>query len=565
MAFKYGRSAIRRTLDIIEPSDSDDIYSISDEEPTQQDLNNQRLTQAINYLNEEGGEDSPAAFIDRVNRIDEALLQKLPQQSHDFDQKLYRRARAMVLDVQRDYQDAAEEESMQMDSEDYLPEYYAPTAADDALYRGDTPPPPPPPTPTPAAGRPPSRALASRRQGSDDNVQREREFIYGGPKNEPENWHKDFPASLPFPETLLMVHWESLKIDYDLSQSKKDSGVVDTYISFDHPLLKPYMSLPQYDSGSRFKLPLVSSEDQLAVSNMWSLEKAVNAFNKSDQSEGLTKDYAPRISLGKFQLNDNQQHHRVVVQNQIRRALAASPLKPKVSSSNATRTPNYASSSITPGAAALAKSTTGKSPERTGPAVRRITTQVKKSLDVQPVAERATPTSKPTPALSKTATHVQIPKRGRGRPRKEPLPDADTNHNAETPLPQTLGKRKPSAGSQPYTPAKSSVKKVLRDAKRQKTVSPKKVGFVDPTALEDDLEGPRYSASAIQTPPRVVKVTKASQAGTQAKKKRGKKATEESASEDEYVSRVKRQRKDSGLGVQGLRKGTTRSGTKFGI
>ena len=299
---------MRRTPDIIEISDSESIYSTSEDEPTEQDLNNRRLTQAINYLNEEGGDDSPATFIDRVNRIDDALLQQLPQQGRAFDQRLYRQVRAAVLDIQRDYEDAAENEPMQMDIEDDLPEYYTPTAAGEALYREDEL--EASPTPTPAARRPvpppPSRALGPRRPGSDDNVQREREFKYGGPKNEVETWHKDFPASLPFPETLMMAHRESLMIDYDLTRSKEHS-IVETDVSFDHPLLRPYMQLPQYDSGSRFKLPLVSREDQLAISKMGDLHRDVIAFNSSDQSENLTKDYAPRISLEKFKLIPQQQ------------------------------------------------------------------------------------------------------------------------------------------------------------------------------------------------------------------------------------------------------------------
>jgi hypothetical protein len=301
MAARYQRNALRRTPDIVELSDSDE-YSMSDDAPTQQDLNNRRLVQAMNYINEEGGDDSPTTFMDRVGRINDALLQQLPQQgSAAFDPELYRSVRAMVQDVQRDYENAAQEEPMSMDIEDEPLQYDYPPDTEEALYRGDDD--SLPSTPTPAA-RPPAplyKALTPRRRGSEDNVERERDFKYGGPENEVENWHKDFPGSLPFPETIKMAHWESLKIDYDLSRSKEDS-IVETNVPFTHPQLLQYKSLPQYESGSRFKLPSVSEETQIAVAAVGDLQAAVNAFNKSDQSEGSKKDYAPRIALEKFKV-----------------------------------------------------------------------------------------------------------------------------------------------------------------------------------------------------------------------------------------------------------------------
>lgn len=191
--------------------------------------------------------------------------------------------------------------------------------------------------------------------------------------------------------------------------------------------------------------------------------------------------------------------------------------------------------------------------------------EVKKSLGPEPVAERSTrssiskPKPTPKPTLVRTATHVQILKK-RGRPSKASLAtrkEAEAEREAEpeleaepsaSSLPSALGKRKPSAGSQPYTPPKSSIKKNLRDAKRLNTSSTKKVDLVDPTALEDDEEDPRYPASPVHMPPRAAKekVSKAKAVGAQAKT-RGK----------------------GGKGVTAmtgnLSKGTTRSGIKFGI
>jgi len=220
--------------------------------------------------------------------------------------------------------------------------------------------------------------------------------------------------------------------------------------------------------------------------------------------------------------------------------------------------------SDTPGAAALAKSTTGQAPGRPGPAIRRFTKEVKKSIAAEAYTDAVAPSSSSKATLARTATHVQIPKRGRGRPRKDPSAATDIIPVSDPPIPSSLGKRKPSAGSQPYTPAKSSIKKVLRDAKRPKTISPKKVGFVEPAALEEDKKDPRYPASPVQRPVRAATVSKAAAAG-QAKKKRAKKVMEERVSEGEYERRMQTKRKGVAGGVGGVRKGTTRSGAKFGM
>jgi hypothetical protein len=299
MASKYNLTASEFRPQLIELSEFDETYSMSEEEPTQRDFNNRRLTQALNYLNEEGGVDSPATFIDRVNRIDDALLQQLPQQGVAFDDKLFRRVRTMVLDVQRDFENAAQEATPQLESDEDLPEYSTPIIAEEALYRASD----SLPSPSPAPTRP-ARAykdVAPSRSGT-ENVDRERKFKYGGPHNEVENWHKDHPAILPFPETLLMAHWESMKIDFDLSRSKENT-VVETDVPFDHEQLKPYFSLAQYESGSGFRHPAVSKEVQQMVSRYGTairLESAVETFNKGGATECDVEKYCPRAVLEEF-------------------------------------------------------------------------------------------------------------------------------------------------------------------------------------------------------------------------------------------------------------------------
>jgi hypothetical protein len=291
------------TPDLVELSDSDEIHSISDSGLSPRDLNNRLLTQAWNYLQEEGGDDSPATFVDRVNRIDDALLHQLPQQGHTFDRKLYRRVRAMVLDVQRNYAEAAEGEPPQLEVYENLPEYYDPSIHEEALYRaGDS-----SPSPTPCApSASQSNILASKCQGPGDSAERQREFMYGGPNSEVENWFKDIPNSLPFPETFLMAHWESLKIDYDLSRSLSDT-VVETNVPFTHEQLQPYFNMDQYESGSRFRLPQVSKKDQEAISRYGTaiqLKNVLDDFYSLDRTEGGVQDYAPRVFLEEFEVGN---------------------------------------------------------------------------------------------------------------------------------------------------------------------------------------------------------------------------------------------------------------------
>jgi hypothetical protein len=299
MASRYNLPAAGRVPDLIERSDSEELDSVSEGEPTQQDLNDHRLAQAANYLQQEGANDSPATFISRVNRIDVAILQSLPQQGRNYDQELYCEVHGMVRNIQREYKNAAEIDSTPIQSEE------------EALYREEESP-TPLPRPAPCPARPKSKALTSRRPGDEEDVEREREFRYGGPHNELENWHKDFPASLPFPETLLMAHWESLKIDYDLARSNQDTSV-ETIVPFDHALLKSYFELSPYESGSRFKLPPVKFATQRSVRDYghdFQAHKIIKRFNDGqdlkEYSEKKGKDYAPRVFLDKVQISHNQ-------------------------------------------------------------------------------------------------------------------------------------------------------------------------------------------------------------------------------------------------------------------
>jgi hypothetical protein len=148
------------------------------------------------------------------------------------------------------------------------------------------------------------------------------------------------------------------------------------------------------------------------------------------------------------------------------------------------------------------------------------------------------------------------PKRGRDRPPKNRTPNATptavpvtvsapTLDIATTPT-ISLGKRKPSLGSQPYSAPTSSLKKALRENERQKTSAVKSIGFVD--ALEDDSSDPNYNAEPVKNLPvrKVSRGGKASKAGEEVKKRNKVR---------ESVGALKRR----------VGKGVTRSGMEYTI
>jgi hypothetical protein len=187
---------------------------------------------------------------------------------------------------------------------------------------------------------------------------------------------------------------------------------------------------------------------------------------------------------------------------------------------------------------------------RASPAFRRISREVRRAeLEDRLASSSATSRTKqataiPKPQTRNFATHVEVPKRGPGRPRKEevsvettPTPKApasvlgkrsrgrprkypvsgETTPTPKTPHQSTPNKRKPSIGSRAYTTPPSALKKVLRDAKRPRTTASNVVSYADdPTDLEEDSDDPRYLSTPSTSPvvrSMTKKVSKASEAG----------------------------------------------------
>jgi hypothetical protein len=252
----------------------------------QRDFNNDLLSQAISYLAAEGDDDSPAMYIDRVSYIDARIVQQLPVQGSSYDMKLYRRVRSMVRAVQREYEDAVDTSPDLLGDDDDVPELQLSSPVE-ALFKTDV---EEVPLKTPRSVK----------------VQTKRQFRYGGPDNEVEIWHKDSPSSLPFPETIRMQDWESMKIDFDLACSA-DPNITKPVlknIPFEHQNLERHDSLGHYESGSRFKLPEIDAADLEMVNQIGSVDKlrrTVSFFNHG--TAGETTDYVPRVYLEKLMVH----------------------------------------------------------------------------------------------------------------------------------------------------------------------------------------------------------------------------------------------------------------------
>jgi hypothetical protein len=303
-----------------------------------QGANDNQIRQAISYISEEGRADSYAKFQDRVNLINDRIVDRYPQEAYAFNPNLYRQLRSMVNQKLNEFQRApsarvtevSDDSELLSDSEDIADM----DLSDDALLRQETDTDPsevirPPPKPrsqsrgkakTPEsapAGYPARRSAPASASALPEEIipENQKQYLYGGPRNETEEWLREFAPMLPFGETLRMQEWESMKINYDLTQGamKKPDGKVPKP-SF-KKLVKESQPMHIYDSGSRFKLP--TNERLLSIvenKNPIDVEAAVNEFNNIDPkwNEVLeAKDYLPRIFLEKVQFQPGMDRMRI--------------------------------------------------------------------------------------------------------------------------------------------------------------------------------------------------------------------------------------------------------------
>ncbi|KAF1933991.1 uncharacterized protein M421DRAFT_415044 [Didymella exigua CBS 183.55] len=435
-ALQQYRSLIR-TPELI-CSDTEDLYS-SEEEMPDRDETDQLLRQAHHYVITEGGKDSPTTYMERIYRINEDLVQEITTHSYDCDPKLFRRVKQKIDHVLREFEDAVDADSSLYDCSDSS-EYYA-TAAEEGLYRMDF---------SPVTPEGPS-ARRTAKTGSMDDV--EKTYLYGGLGNHPESWYKKVAASLPFPETIRMADWESLRIHWDLANTgdaETTESVTGNAVSCNESRLTHHNNLDQYESGSRFKLPTPSSVIMQKVKEFGTaneLRRAVHVFYRGDDSKRKNEDYkyVPRVFLDKLEVG--QRLSPVDLVDEVRSAVNRTPTKfsscsnggSKIGSAPpATRTLLNTSQRPSPSSPVEEDSclspigdenpVTLEIPARKAPqqqatattsAIRRQRAKMEESL--RSVDSMSSPPAKWETAV---ATHVVIPNKTRVHPRKTATPVA---------------------------------------------------------------------------------------------------------------------------------------------
>lgn len=318
MASNYDQDENDYGYDYSEESDSAD-----------QRYNNDQLQKAIRYMISEGRGDDLDLYFTRVNAIEEHILQNYVNYGKSFDPGLYQRLQSLVREVQDDVFEVDEEssslstdsngevEALYRNNEDELDvnsddssddsssveELYRPGFDDGAVSSVST------NTPKSKCALPP-KVQAGAARFSKDEDELEKSFLYGGPDNDKEQWFRDLPPILPFGETPYMERWDSMKINYDLNEAAKKSGdkePVRTTVPYDdvEPADPSRSYLPStFDSGSRFKLPVLTPEFQTTNKNRQTeirklLPGIVAEFNAGGPSKTRER-YVPRIFLPKI-------------------------------------------------------------------------------------------------------------------------------------------------------------------------------------------------------------------------------------------------------------------------
>lgn len=325
-------------------SDSEDSYSSSDEEMPTREETDQLLRQAHHYVITEGGKDSASLYMERIQRINWSLVHEISRHGYDCDPKLYRRVKQKVDHVLREFEDAVGVDSGIHDYDEMV-EHYA-TAPEETLRRTGS---------SPVTPNSPSARVHTKRGGDDDM---QRPYLYGGSDSNPEIWHKNSPASLLFPKTIRMAEWESLKTRWDIATTgdmESKDPVALNGVSYNHPDLEHLNYLSQFESGSRFTLPVVDPTVEAKVNDFCTLAKltkAVDAFSQSNDCRipDGEYEYAPRVFLERLEVGqqasptDRQSPQfvspayaladRTIVINDVREALNTTPSKPNQASSS---------------------------------------------------------------------------------------------------------------------------------------------------------------------------------------------------------------------------------------
>lgn len=274
-------------------ADERDYISSSDEEGEFIDsqTNDARLRKAISYLTHGGDGDATETYLDRIEMIDEHILQRFPAEGKSYNSKLYQQLQNLVREIQSDFQQPDEEESsLGLESDSSVEELMSP----EALYRNASP-------VEAEAPRKVSEVFDDKYLSATSNVAHVREvrFKYGGPRNDVEEWYEELPPMLPFGENPYMEKWESMKINYDLRESAKrtadDAEPITTnvpYEAVEHS--GGFVQQDIYDSGSRYKLPAGLPTHPVLNQKIWIA--ILQAFNSGGPLQ-KEKGYVPRLAL----------------------------------------------------------------------------------------------------------------------------------------------------------------------------------------------------------------------------------------------------------------------------
>lgn len=297
MAAKHQPHAPMQTPEL-SMSDSENAYSSDEEEMllTREELD-RWLGNALRYIIVEGGTHSRTKYKQHIHEINQNL-QEISRYGDDCDRKLYRSLKQRIDHVLREFEDMGVDSSVEDDE------------VSDSDVVGEEPLDFSPVTPTATS------ALGTLERNVKEKGDDERTYLYGGPKNHPEIWWRGAPASLPFPETIRMAHWESLRVDWDMAatgDTKNSEPVTSNGVSFLDPRLTHHDSLPRFETGSRFKLPAVNSTDMAKVADYATvdrLRKVVDIFNRHNDAKSDSGDfeYAPRVALDRLEVGSQITH-----------------------------------------------------------------------------------------------------------------------------------------------------------------------------------------------------------------------------------------------------------------
>jgi hypothetical protein len=256
-------------------------------------------------------------YRDRVNRINDLIIQRYVDEGRLFDLDMYRELRRMV-NAQLDSFDRSKEDVIEVSSDESLSSGDPDVQMSGALYRDEDEPvtpeqsPPRTPSPPPAPRRERFWKASERDLGSPlpplsfgkkDPPAAEVgaiQFRYGGPRNTAEEWKKNFPPILPFGESLAIREMESRQINFDLSRGPQ---VSPEQAMAKHPdMYKDPTKEGPYDTGARFKL-LRNAEARREIERVLGdglpiLRSVVREFNDAGGKDvQVRKDYTPRVFL----------------------------------------------------------------------------------------------------------------------------------------------------------------------------------------------------------------------------------------------------------------------------